>query len=333
MPSTSGFIAAIETSAAPISLPTSMRPVVSIVTWTCSGTSRPAAAIARRQPIIAALTCSRSMHVSMRNRSTPPEEQPAGLLLVGVAQLGEADVAEARQLGAGADRAGDVAGPAVGGVVVGDLAGDAGGGDVELVGLVGDAVLVEDRGEAAEAGRLDGVDTDVEERGVHAGDDIGPGGAEHLVAAFERRPAEVVGTQVDALDVGAEGAVEHDDPPLDRLEVGLACHEGPRLPAPPGPGPEGCGHAVVRGPPTRGVPGRASATDRYGPRRWCASYTKAGDDGTTGLFYGGRVRKDSELPRRTAASTRPRRSSAWPGPTPGPSSTRCSSPCCATSGC
>ncbi len=26
-------------------------------------------------------------------------------------------------------------------------------------------------------------------------------------------------------------------------------------------------------------------------------YTKQGDDGTTGLFYGGRVRKDSELPR------------------------------------
>jgi cob(I)alamin adenosyltransferase len=25
-------------------------------------------------------------------------------------------------------------------------------------------------------------------------------------------------------------------------------------------------------------------------------YTKAGDDGTTGLFYGGRVRKDAELP-------------------------------------
>jgi len=26
-------------------------------------------------------------------------------------------------------------------------------------------------------------------------------------------------------------------------------------------------------------------------------YTKTGDDGTTGLFYGGRVRKDSDLPR------------------------------------
>ena len=25
-------------------------------------------------------------------------------------------------------------------------------------------------------------------------------------------------------------------------------------------------------------------------------YTSTGDDGTTGLFYGGRVRKDSELP-------------------------------------
>ena len=30
-------------------------------------------------------------------------------------------------------------------------------------------------------------------------------------------------------------------------------------------------------------------------------YTKTGDDGTTGLFYGGRVRKDSELPRASGA--------------------------------
>ncbi len=35
-------------------------------------------------------------------------------------------------------------------------------------------------------------------------------------------------------------------------------------------------------------------TDRYGPG--VKVYTKAGDDGTTGLFYGGRVPKDSELP-------------------------------------
>ena len=37
-------------------------------------------------------------------------EQPAGLHLVGVAQLGEADVPEARQLRARPDRAGDVRG-------------------------------------------------------------------------------------------------------------------------------------------------------------------------------------------------------------------------------
>ena len=48
------------TSAAPISVPTSIRPVVSIVTCTCIGTWRPRSCIARRQAIIAALTCSRS---------------------------------------------------------------------------------------------------------------------------------------------------------------------------------------------------------------------------------------------------------------------------------
>ncbi|MFZ9730674.1 MAG: hypothetical protein ACO3CX_03485, partial [Ilumatobacteraceae bacterium] len=30
-------------------------------------------------------------------------------------------------------------------------------------------------------------------------------------------------------------------------------------------------------------------------------YTRAGDDGTTGLFYGGRVAKDSSLPRAYGA--------------------------------
>ena len=30
-------------------------------------------------------------------------------------------------------------------------------------------------------------------------------------------------------------------------------------------------------------------------------YTKTGDDGTTGLFYGGRVTKDSPLPRAYGA--------------------------------
>lgn len=41
-------------------------------------------------------------------------------------------------------------------------------------------------------------------------------------------------------------------------------------------------------------PERGGGTDRYGPA--VRVYTKGGDDGTTGLFYGGRVAKDSELP-------------------------------------
>ena len=255
-------------AAAPISLPTSIRPVVSIVTWTCSGTLRPAAGIARRQPIIAALTCSRSMHVSMRNRSTPPSSRPARLLLVGVAQLGEADVAEARQLRAGTDRAGDVAGPAVGGVVVGDLAGDAGRGDVELVGLVGDVVLGEHGREAAEARRLDGVDADVEERRVHAGDDVGPGEAQHLVAALERGAAEVVGGEVEALHVRAERAVEDDDALVHRVEVGLRAMDA-RGYAPGAAGPA-ARHPAVGCPRHVAIVTRSRASSRavdVGPER------------------------------------------------------------------
>ena len=160
----------------------------------------------------------------MTKRSTPPSSRPRACSLVGVAQVGEADLPEARQLRARTDRTGDVAGATVGGVVVGDLAGDAGCGDVQLVGLVGDAVLGQDGGEAAEAGRLDDVDADVEVGRVHAGDDVGSGEAEHLVAALEgparrSRPAEV-----EALDVGAEGAVEHDDTLGHGVEVGLLGH-------------------------------------------------------------------------------------------------------------
>ena len=76
---------------------------------------RPAAAIARRAPMIAALACSRSWQVSMRIASTPPREQPPRPALVGVAQVGEAGVAEGRQLGARArpSRAPSGAAPAV----------------------------------------------------------------------------------------------------------------------------------------------------------------------------------------------------------------------------
>ena len=50
-------------------------------------------------------------------------------------------------------------------------------------------------------------------------------------------------------------------------------------------------------------------------------YTRKGDDGTTGLLYGGRVAQGQRAARRpTARSTRPRPRSAWPGPRPAPDS-------------
>ena len=156
-------------------------------------------------------------------------EQTAGLDLVGVAELGEVDVAEARKFCARSDRAPDVSSPAVGGVAVRNLASDPCGGDVQVVGTIGDVVLGEDGGEAAEAGGLDGIDADVEERSVHGGDDVGPREAQHLVAAFEGLPAEVVGRQVESLHVRAEGTVEDDDPLGHGIEIRLLRHGVPRL--------------------------------------------------------------------------------------------------------
>ena len=237
MPSTSGRIATIDASAAPISLPTSIRPVVSIVTWTCSGTWRPAAFIARRQPIIAAFTWSRSMQVSMRNRSTPPSRSAASLLLVRVTEVGERDVPEARQLRAGAHRAGDVARAAVLGlVVVGGLAGDARRGEVQLVASCRRSPYSLSTVEKLpNAGGLDRVDADVEERVVHRPDDVRAGEAEHLVAALEREAAEVVGSEIEVLDECAEGAVVDDDAVGDRVEVGLCSRTSYEVPEPTDP--------------------------------------------------------------------------------------------------
>ena len=64
-------------SAAPISEPSSMVPVVSTVTCTMTGTSMPAAVIARFAPSTADFVCSRSWQVSTRTASMPPSSMPA----------------------------------------------------------------------------------------------------------------------------------------------------------------------------------------------------------------------------------------------------------------
>ena len=64
-------------SAAPISEPSSIVPVVSTVTCTITGRSRPAWRSARLAPRAAALVCSRSCEVSISTASMPPASIPS----------------------------------------------------------------------------------------------------------------------------------------------------------------------------------------------------------------------------------------------------------------
>ena len=155
----------------------------------------------------------------------PALDEPAGHDLVCVPQLREGDLPERRRLGPRAHRAGDQSA-----VTVGDLAGDAGRGEADLVGPLGDPVLAEGDGEAAEAGGLHDVGPGAEVCLVHLGDDVGPGDRQDLVAALELRTAEVVGRQPELLDVGAEGAVVDDDALVDEVEE-AAHRQVTRLPA------------------------------------------------------------------------------------------------------
>ena len=74
-PTTSTCMASSTVRAAPISVPGSMRPVSSMVTWACSGTKRPRAAMARRAPLMAALTESMSNCVSIEEQVDAALEQ------------------------------------------------------------------------------------------------------------------------------------------------------------------------------------------------------------------------------------------------------------------
>ena len=76
-PITSGWKLSSTASAASISEPSSMVPVVSTVTWTIKGTSRPAYASARLAPSVAALVCSKSCDVSINTASMPPAMRPS----------------------------------------------------------------------------------------------------------------------------------------------------------------------------------------------------------------------------------------------------------------
>ena len=66
-------------SAAAISLPSSMAPVVSIVTCAMTSASEAMARTARLAPMMAALACSRSWQVSMISASAPPRSRASAL--------------------------------------------------------------------------------------------------------------------------------------------------------------------------------------------------------------------------------------------------------------
>ena len=92
---------------------------------------------------------------------------------------------------------------------------------VDLERLFRDLVLVEHEREGAERRSLHRVDPGREELGVHLGHEVGPGEHEHLVAALEGRPAEVVGAEVVALHPRAERTVEDEDTFPERVEEGV----------------------------------------------------------------------------------------------------------------
>ena len=154
---------------------------------------------------------------------------------------------------------------------------------VELTRLVGQSVLGQDDRRRAERVGLDDVTTHLVEAPVHLGHQIGPGLHQPLVASLELRSAEVVGTKAEQLQVRTHGAVEDDDAVPQCLQVRGRGRIEP---------PEKLGDGATIDTGYRG-PRRAPETGRLASRLVVPRiYTKKGDDGTTGLLFGGRVRKD-----------------------------------------
>ena len=141
----------------------------------------------------------------------PALQQRLGGHLVVVAQLGEADLAQAGGLGAGAEGAGHVALAIRRGEAVGHLPGDAGVGQGDLVGPVGHVVLAEGYAEGAEGVGLHHIGADLQVCGVQRRDHVGPGDAQVVGAAFVDLAAVVVEGEVLGLQPGAGGAVVDDD--------------------------------------------------------------------------------------------------------------------------
>ena len=167
--------------------------------------------MARRAPLIGGLDGEQVELCLNEQEVDAALEQPEGLLLVGVPELGVRDVPERGEFGARSHGARDPAGALGRGELVADGAGQLGRPPGELAGPVAQAVLGQhDRGGAESVG-LDDVAADLEERAVHLRHQVGPRLDEPLVAPFELGSAEVVGAEPEQLQVRPHGAVEDDD--------------------------------------------------------------------------------------------------------------------------
>ncbi len=172
----------------------------------------------------------------------PALEQGCRLVRVRVPEVGVPDLAECREPGPRSDRSGNPPGPIARRELVGHLPGESGGGEIQLMNAILDAVLAEGDGEAAEAVGFYDVDAGVEERGVDVLDESGSGDIEDLIASVEVRSAEVVFGESRLLQRRTHGAVVDDDTRSGGFDIcihGFASRGGSHVSAPGTHRPDG----------------------------------------------------------------------------------------------
>ncbi len=212
-------------SAAPISLPSSIVPVVSTATCTNTGKSR---AVRRHGPLRAdhrRLGLQQVLTGLDHDGVDATLEHAGDLLLVGVAKRGESGVPEGGQFGAGPHGSEHETRTAVGAERVRLLPGQRRARQRQLEDPFGDVVLTEVGQIGPEGVRLDEVDAGLQIRPVDRADDVGPGDVEDFVASLE--PREVVKARVVLLQHRAHRAVRDQHALRQRVEQGRCgrwCH-------------------------------------------------------------------------------------------------------------
>ena len=211
-------------AAAAISVPTSIVPVVSIVTWTMSGRSRPASTHGEPRAVDRRLDLQRILAGLAQDHLGATRDQAGGLDRKGLLERAVGDVAERGQAGTGADRA-DYEAPAAIARELGDrLARELGRAPVDLERALAEVELAERHRRAAEAVGLERVRAGLQVAVVDFPDQIGAAQVEHLGAVL-LAPEVAVDRQFAPLDLRPHGAVEEEHP---ALELGEEIRHGGR---------------------------------------------------------------------------------------------------------